>query len=194
MKRKNRPFKIVFTGGPGAGKTTMCQVFERVYPQRVVLVPEAASLLFSGGFPRWTETEPLRAIQTAIFQVQGQLERAFTAKYPDKVLLLDRGTIDGAVYWPGSWEEFFLAQETTLEKELARYDRVIYLESAGQEDYKAGLARNPHRSEAWKEARELDRRNYDLWRRHPHFHLVRNQKTFNEKIKQVLKLLRPEIG
>jgi len=41
--------------GPGGGKTTAADLYRREIGERVVVVPEAAKLLFSGGFPRSTE-------------------------------------------------------------------------------------------------------------------------------------------
>ena len=53
-----------------------------------------------------------------------------SALYPERILLCDRGTLDGAAYWPGEPEEFFAAIGTSLEAELARYDAVIFFETA----------------------------------------------------------------
>lgn len=39
-------------GGPGGGKTTAGDLLRREFGARVAFVPEAATLLFSGGFPR----------------------------------------------------------------------------------------------------------------------------------------------
>src|SRR5579862_2997894 len=99
--------KIVLTGGPCAGKTTLTQVISRVFHQDIVVVPEAASLLFTGGFPRWAEPEARRATQRTIYHVQSGLEAAYASKYPDKILVLDRGTIDGAAYWTDGTDDFF---------------------------------------------------------------------------------------
>ena len=52
---QNGRCRIVLTGGPGGGKTTAGDLFRREFGERVVLVPEAATLLFSGGFPRVEE-------------------------------------------------------------------------------------------------------------------------------------------
>jgi predicted ATPase len=92
--------RIVLTGGPGGGKTTAADLFRREIGERVVLVPEAATLLFSGGFPRVTEADARRAAQCAIFHVQRNLEDVQSARFPDRILLCDRGTVDGAAYWP----------------------------------------------------------------------------------------------
>lgn len=44
--------RIVLTGGPGAGKTTAADLYRRQIGEDVVVVPEAATLLHLGGFPR----------------------------------------------------------------------------------------------------------------------------------------------
>jgi len=46
-----------------------------------------------------------------------------------KILVCDRGTVDGAAYWAGPPEEYFKSLKTTLEAEIKRYDYVIHLES-----------------------------------------------------------------
>ena len=42
----------VLTGGTGGGKTTAADLFRREIGDRVVIVPEAVTILFQGGFPR----------------------------------------------------------------------------------------------------------------------------------------------
>jgi hypothetical protein len=92
--------RIVLTGGPGAGKTTAADLFRREIGDRVVVVPEAATLLFSGGFPRVKEAHATRSAQAAIYHLQRNLEDIQAARFPERVLLCDRGTLDGAAYWP----------------------------------------------------------------------------------------------
>jgi predicted ATPase len=118
------------TGGPGGGKTTAADLFRREMGERVALVPEAATMVFSGGFPRVTEPSAVHAAQRAIYHVQRNLEDVQAALYHDRVLLCDRGTVDGAAYWPGNTNGFFEDIGSTLERELARYDAVIFFESA----------------------------------------------------------------
>src|SRR4051794_3034510 len=110
------------TGGPGGGKTTAADLFRRELGEQVVIVPESATILFGGGFPRATQGDACRSAQTAIFQVQRNLEDVQAALYPERILLCDRGTIDGAAYWPDGTDQYFGAMGTTLEVELARYD------------------------------------------------------------------------
>ena len=61
--------RVVLTGGPGGGKTTAADLFRREIGERVVIVPEAATLLFAGGFPRPQDPAAQRAVQRAIFHV-----------------------------------------------------------------------------------------------------------------------------
>jgi predicted ATPase len=178
---KNGRCRIVLTGGPGGGKTTAGDLFRREIGERVVVVPEAATLLFSGGFPRSREPMARRAAQSAIFHVQRNLEDVQGARYPRRILLCDRGTVDGAAYWPGKPEEFFHAVGTTLEAEFHRYDAVIFFESAavGGNHIEGG---NPIRNESIKEAVELDRKLRELWSRHPRFVLIPHNRSFFKKI------------
>ena len=126
----NHRCRIVLTGGPGGGKTTAADLFRREIGEGVVIVPEAATMMFSGGFPRHQQQDSLQAVQRAIYHVQRNLEDIQATQYPERILLCDRGTIDGAAYWPGDSNLFFEEQDSSLEQELSRYDGVIFFESA----------------------------------------------------------------
>lgn len=177
----NEHFRIVLTGGPGGGKTTAADLFRREMGESVVLVPEAATMVFSGGFPRVQEPHAIHAAQRAIYHVQRNLEDVQVAQYPDRILLCDRGTVDGAAYWPGEPEGFFTEMGTTMQSELERYDGVIFFESAavGGLSIEGG---NPIRNESLKQAVALDHRLRSLWRQHPHFVLVPHHASFLKKI------------
>lgn len=192
--------RIVVTGGPGGGKTTAADLFRREIGDRVVVVPEAATLLFSGGFPRIAtpragdpragdpravdpravDPRAAMAAQRAIYHVQKNLEDAQSALFPERILLCDRGTVDGAAYWPESPERFFAAVGTTHEHELSRYDAVIFFESAAV----GGLLieGNPVRTESLDEAVALDARLREAWSRHPRFVVVPHNTSFVKKI------------
>jgi predicted ATPase len=173
--------RIVLTGGPGGGKTTAADLFRREIGERVVLVPEAATLLFSGGFPRDADMVARKAAQCAIYHVQRNLEKVQSARFPDRILLCDRGTIDGAAYWPDETTSFFDAVETTEEQELSHYDAVIFFESAAV----GGIAiegGNPTRIETNPEAVDIDRKLRALWSKHPRFTIVRHNPSFFKKI------------
>lgn len=173
--------RIVLTGGPGGGKTTAADLFRREIGDGVVVVPEAATILFQGGFPRSPEHHAARSAQTAIFHVQRHLEDVQAALFPGRTLLCDRGTLDGAAYWPGNPEEYFATVGTTLEAELARYDAVIFFETAarGGASIEGG---NPMRTENAREAVRLDDKLRAIWSKHPRFILVPHNRSFFTKI------------
>ena len=180
-QQREQRCRIVLSGGPGGGKTTAADLFRREIGERVVIVPESATLLFSGGFPRSAHPQAAVAAQQAIFQVQRHLEDVQSVLYPDRILLCDRGTVDGAAYCQNTPNQFFSALGTTLEAELARYDGVIFFESAavGGMTIEGG---NPVRNETLEQAVNLDARLRGLWMHHPRFVLVRHNASFFQKI------------
>ena len=179
-------FRIVLTGGPGGGKTTAADLFRREIGERVVIVPETATMLFTGGFPRVGEPKARAATQQAIFHAQVALEDIQGALYPGRVLLCDRGTIDGAAFWPEEAPQgFFDTLSTSLATELARYDAVIFFESAAIGDISIEGG-NPARTESNEQARQLDVALRELWSKHPHFHFIPHSASFFAKLQDGL--------
>ena len=113
--------------------------------------------------------------------MQKNLEDVQSARFPERILLCDRGTIDGAAYWPEDAAGFFESVGTTHAAELARYDAVIFFESAaaGDTPIEGG---NPVRIESNEEALDLDRRLRAIWSKHPKFVVVRHNPSFFRKI------------
>lgn len=177
----NGRVRIVLTGGPGGGKTTAADLFRREIGEHVVLVPEAATLLFSGGFPRSTMPTAQLAVQRAIYHVQRNLEDAQAARFPGRILLCDRGTVDGAAYSHDDVHDYFAALGTTLEAELSRYDAVVHFETAavGGMSIEGG---NPTRNEDAETAVAIDGRLKELWSVHPRFIQVPHNPSFFKKI------------
>lgn len=184
---------MVVTGGPGGGKTTAADLFRRELTGQVIVVPESATLLFSGGFPRLKEPTAVRAAQRAIFEVQRSLEDVTEAAHPERVLLCDRGTVDGAAYWPGPEAEFFAALGTSLSAELARYDAVLFFESAAVGNHPI-QGNNPVRIETHAEAAALDKRLREVWSRHPRFTFVKHRDSFFQKITEGFDALSRIVG
>lgn len=185
MQKRRR---IALTGGPGGGKTTAADLLRRELGNRVVIVPEAATILFAGGFPRSEQDDASRAAQVAIFHVQRNLENVQSALYPDRVLLCDRGTVDGAAYWRDGQESFFRLQGTSLEGELSRYDAVVFFETAAV----AGLSiegGNPVRCESLAQSVALDGKLRALWSQHPRFILVPHSHSFLNKMMSAVSVL-----
>jgi predicted ATPase len=181
--------RIVLTGGPGGGKTTAADMLRREIGERIVVVPESATMLFSGGFPRCSEPAARKAVQRAIFHVQRNIEDLQSARFPGRVLLCDRGTVDGAAYWPAADpNEFFTEIGTTLEHELSRYDAVLFFETAAVGDLSIETG-NPARIESNAEAVALDSKLRSLWSHHPNFVLIQHSNSFMAKLFEGLHVL-----
>jgi predicted ATPase len=179
------PHRIVLTGGPGGGKSTAARLLSREYAHRAVLVPEAATLLFSGGFPRGATA----AAQKAIFHLQQHMEEAFSYLYPEQFAICDRGTLDGAAYWPQGSEDFYRTFDLRYEQELSRYSAVIFMESAATGGMEID-GDNPTRKENEEEARGIDRRLSEIWSPHPNLIRIPHSPSFFLKIQTVMAAVR----
>ncbi len=176
-----RQLKVVVTGGPGGGKTTALDLFRTELNEQIVVVPEAATLLFSGGVPRSENEQCLKMVQKTIFQLQKNLEDIHKIQYPNRLLVCDRGSLDGLAYWPNSESDFFKQVHSTFESELERYDAVIFFESAAASG-KDISSNNPTRHESLEQAEKLDKKLQRIWSKHPHFYFVGSSESFVRKI------------
>jgi predicted ATPase len=182
--------RVVLTGGPGGGKTAFLQLIHQSFCAHVKVLPEAASVVFGGGFPRENDPTCRRAAQRAIFYVQRELEVAGDSHNP-AIVLCDRGTVDGLAYWPGPLEEFWSSLGTTLETELGRYDAVIHLRTPAEEH--GYNHQNPLRTESAGDAADIDARIVQAWARHPRRFMVESSVEFLDKAARALDILRGEL-
>lgn len=176
--------KLVLTGGPSGGKTTMAMAIVKAFGSKVVMVPESASILFTGGFRRREDAFGIRHQQKAIYHVQAEHEAIFTHEYNERLLVCDRGTLDGLAYWPGSEQEFFDSIGSSRELELRRYDYVFHLDTADGGDYNSN--RNPIRNETHSEALNVNQRVLSAWEGHPRRLIVPSMRTFGQKMAIIL--------
>ena len=187
--------KLAITGGPGAGKSTVAARLGRELSGRVVVVPEVATHLLGGFFPRIVDAEERRAVQRAIYQVQLELEAVHRKRAgADTVLLFDRGILDGAAYWPDGCESFFEAVCGDAAAARARYDAVVFLETAAAGGLaingEGAQAQNLARTEGQAEAVRIDGLLKQVWSPHSNFHFVGYASTFEEKVNAALEQLR----
>ena len=179
---------IVVTGGPGGGKTTALDLFQRELKSSVKIVPEAATMLFGHGLDREPRHEDGRLLQRSIYRMQTSLEGIFREFYADRLLICDRGTLDGLAYWPDDEQSFLSSLDTTFETEVARYNAVIFFQTAAihGEDVKSN---NPYRTEDSRTAVALDEKLQHVWSRHPNFHFIPAELSFIAKINHGLKTI-----
>lgn len=182
--------RIVLTGGPGAGKTALLELIRQSFCEHVVVLPEAASIVFGGGFPRHDDVECRRAAQRAIYHVQRQLEITGDS-HNSAIVLCDRGTLDGVAYWPGTTGEFWAGVATHRDDELARYDAVIHLRTP---TLALGYNhQNPLRTESAARAAEVDAQILVAWEGHPRRWLIESSADFLDKAARALEALRSEL-
>jgi len=185
--RLERAERVVLTGGPGAGKTAVLELASRQLCSHVVFVPEAAGILFRGGFPRPATPPQHRATQRAIFRVQRELEQVAALGRPGACTLCDRGTLDGLAYWPGTEEALFAEVGSSFEEELSHYRAVIHLEVPDAANYQVDALMRP---ESHARAVEIDGRILRAWARHPYRVVIPHSSDFLEKARRALAAIR----
>ena len=171
--------KIALTGGPNSGKTTALTILKETFGPQVELVREAATMIFSGGFPRTDNSVPhIEAAQKIIFVATREMEALAEEYSTAPIIVCDRGTVDAAVYWPKGVDDFFKTMGTTLEQELARYDAVLHLSPPTN----PAFYQSTHvRTENLHEAFEIDEKIMQIWQNHPNRLVVEGKEHFLEK-------------
>lgn len=175
--------KLVLTGGPSGGKTTLAMALQREFNTNLVVVPESASLLYAGGFPRKNEIKSTQHRQRAIYYVQRELEGMFQDDYPTHLLVCDRGSLDGLAYWQGNSQDFLTSLNSTVEQEVQRYDWVMHLDTAPETSYDLS---NPLRVENYTEASRLNEKIKAAWDPHPQRIVIANEGHFLNKLHRSL--------
>eukprot|EP00735_Rhodelphis_limneticus_P009854 TRINITY_DN2884_c0_g1::TRINITY_DN2884_c0_g1_i1::g.5185::m.5185 TRINITY_DN2884_c0_g1::TRINITY_DN2884_c0_g1_i1::g.5185 ORF type:complete len:456 (-),score=136.99,sp/Q7K556/TTD14_DROME/38.27/3e-89,AAA_28/PF13521.1/1.9e-25,AAA_17/PF13207.1/0.0014,NTPase_1/PF03266.10/0.024,NTPase_1/PF03266.10/7.9e+02,Thymidylate_kin/PF02223.12/0.022,ArgK/PF03308.11/0.053,AAA_18/PF13238.1/0.12,AAA_19/PF13245.1/0.33 TRINITY_DN2884_c0_g1_i1:270-1637(-) len=198
---QNKPaesiYRIALTGGPCAGKTTaLTRVTDRLTSLgfRVYKVPEAASMLMTGGAtPFNLDGYQVLVFQTQLLKIQMVLEDAYyeyaKASGQRSVIICDRGAMDGSAYMDKSEWQALLDENgwTTVNLRDKRYDAVLHLVTAanGAEKFYSS-ENNQNRSEDIKGALTLDSLLQQAWVGHPHFRIIDNSTDFEGKMHRVI--------
>lgn len=181
---------MVVTGGPGAGKTAVLELAARSFCEHVAILPEAATIVFGGGFPRHETAVGLRAAQKAIYAVQRQLEEVVLGERKVAVALCDRGIIDGLAYWPDPADTFWDAMGSTRDEELSRYGTVLHLQVPGVAQ---GYHNDPIRVETAEQAAIIDRCITSAWAEHQHRVELAAGTDFAAKARSALEVIREQL-
>jgi len=171
----NEITKIVITGGPCAGKTSIIAMLKEEFGDEIITVPEAATLLLAGGFPvpgqhvDWSD-EWQYAFQKSVLNLCKSLEQTYALMARRKnagILVCDNGLPSGAAYMPGGLAEFIQMFDIDLPQELKNYQAVIHLETialAHPERY--GKHNNSSRYTTLEHAIDLDLLIKEIWEDH----------------------------
>lgn len=203
--KETRVYKVVLTGGPCAGKTTvqaMMSTFFENLGWKVYRVPEAATMLLGGGvkFADLDEHDVF-TFQQNLLKTLLQLEQTFfdmaaTSKR-DTLVISDRGAMDPSSYMsPGQWQVLLNNNNwNNVSLRDARYDQVIHLVSAAQGAEEFYTTTNNHsRSEPLEDARKLDTITQQSWVGHPYVDVIDNSTDFNNKVRRAIDAVCNKMG
>lgn len=187
--------KIVFTGGPCAGKTTLInsvQNYLRESGYNVIVVPETATLLKEAGI-NFKLLNNVISFQKFILKMQLFNERlaydAAKVKNDKIIILYDRGVLDNKSYC-GNYEIFNnLLNEEQIEEldKLDDYNIVFDLITlADCNPSKYTLENNKQREETPEEAIVLDRKTSNAWTGHRNIRII-NTNISEDEVFEIVK-------
>lgn len=196
---KKRIVKIVLTGGPAAGKTTLISRILKEFKQddgwKVVTVPESATELISqfgikpfGNCVTMLEFQDF-VIADQIHKEKLALKAAQMVPERNVLVIYDRALMDDKAYITDEEFRQTIAKfdGRTEQSVLANYDAVIHLVSCAKGAEFAYNLGNAARTETLEYAREMDDRTLRAWSAHPNLKIVDNSVDFEEKINRALR-------
>ena len=198
--------RVVLTGGPAAGKTTLVSRILHEFKQedgwRVITIPETATELISGfGIRPFGGCMSMLAFQDFVIadQIHKEklaLEAAEVVPEDNILILYDRALMDDKAYITD--EEFAQVLSRfdgrTEASVLAGYDAVIHLVTCAKGAEFAYDLGNAARTESLESAREMDDRTLRAWQGHPNLRIIDNSVNFEEKINRAMRELYRILG
>ena len=197
--------RIVLTGGPAAGKTTLISRILKEFKEddgwKVITIPETATDLISGfGIKPFGNCVTMEQFQ--YFVIEDQLHKEKLALkaaelVPEENVLIvyDRAIFDDKAYI--SDEQFIktLAYFGKTEQEiLMGYDAVLHLVTCAKGAEFAYNFGNAARYEDVSVAREKDDLTLRAWSSHPRVHVIDNSVDFEDKINRAIKVIYSIVG
>jgi CYTH domain-containing protein len=159
----------------------------------VLIVPETATALISGGVAPWTcgsNVEYQKCQMRMQLQKERIFEQAARTMPQDKILIVcDRGELDNRAYMTD--EEFACVLDDLGKTEMELrddYDAVFHLVTAakGAAEFYT-LENNGARYETPEQAAEIDDRFIAAWTGHPHFRVIDNSTDFEGKMRNLVR-------
>ena len=191
--------RIVLTGGPAAGKTTLISRILHEFKQedgwRVITIPETATELISGfGIRPFGGCMIMLAFQDFVIADQIHKEKlaldaAQVVPEENILIIYDRALMDDKAYITD--EEFAQVLSRfdgrTEARVLAGYDAVIHLVTCAKGAEFAYDLANEARTESLEYAREMDDRTLRAWSGHPNLRIIDNSVDFDEKMNNAIR-------
>lgn len=201
-----RIIRIVLTGGPAAGKTTLISRILKEFKQedgwRVITIPETATELISGfGIKPFGNCMSMLKFQDFVIADQIHKEKlalwaAEVVPEKDVLVIYDRALMDDKAYI--SDEEFAATlagfDGRTEKTVLAGYDAVLHLVTCAKGAEFAYDLGNEARTESIEYAREMDDRTLRAWSGHPNLRIIDNATNFEDKINRAIREIYRIVG
>lgn len=201
-----RIIRIVLTGGPAAGKTTLISRILKEFKQedgwRVITIPETATELISGfGIKPFGNCMSMLKFQDFVIADQIHKEKlalwaAEVVPEKDVLVIYDRALMDDKAYI--SDEEFAATlagfDGRTEKTVLAGYDAVLHLVTCAKGAEFAYDLGNEARTESIEYAREMDDRTLRAWSGHPNLRIIDNAINFEDKINRAIREIYRIVG
>ena len=177
--------RIVLTGGPAAGKTTLISRILKEFKSddgwKVITIPETATEMISGfgigPFPNCMSMEDFQYYVVADQLHKEQLAlKAAQAVPEEKVLIVyDRAVFDDKAYVSDEFFEKLIAQFGLTESELlGHYDAVLHLVTCAKGAEYAYNYGNAARYESIEDARKADDNTLRAWSGHHALYVIDN--------------------
>lgn len=197
--------KIVLTGGPAAGKTTLISRILKEFKQddgwKVITVPETATDLISGfGIRPFGNCVSMLEFQYFVIDDQLHKERlalkaAQMVPEENVLVIYDRALLDDKAYISDEdFREVLGSFGLSEEEALSHYDAVLHLVTCAKGAEFAYNFGNEARYEPVEGAREKDDQTLRAWSAHPNLHVIDNSVDFEDKIRRGLKAVYEIVG
>lgn len=183
--------KVVLTGGPMAGKTSILNYLKHELGGSIMVIPEIATFFEKNILrdQRFFSPSFNRKISKLFFSVQSEIEDMYQKLAEENLtslILCDRGLLDGAAYYNQGEQKFLDLHKISKKEIYKRYDAVIWMETVAKtESEKYKSARN---SSSVSSALYISQANLSAWGGHPRFFSVSGN-TIRDKKQQVNKIL-----
>ena len=190
--------KIVLTGGPAAGKTTLISRILKEFKQddgwRVITIPETATDLISGfGIKPFGNCLSMLEFQDYVVDDQLHKEKlalkaAEAVPEPNVLVVYDRALLDDKAYITDEeFEQVISKFGLSTQTAMAKYDAVIHLVTCAKGAEFAYNLGNTARTESLDHAVEMDDRTLLAWSAHPNLKIVNNELNFDRKMDRALR-------
>ena len=201
-----RILRIVLTGGPAAGKTTLISLILKEFkPEngwRVITIPETATELISGfGIRPFGGCMSMLQFQDFVIidqlhKEQLALKAAEVVDEENILIIYDRALMDQKAYI--SDEDFAQVLSRLVgrseEEVLSGYDAVLHLVTCAKGAEFAYNLGNEARTETLEYAREMDDRTLRAWSGHPNLRIIDNSVDFDDKMNRAVREIYRVLG